>query len=142
VRLFTDPQVARWFNKETFTEEEIERILWQEGAHWDEHGFGPWTVRQDGVFAGRAGLQWTVVDDEPVVEVLWAIVPSMQRRGIATEAALLAIEWARQIGLPEVVAFTLRSNEASQCVMQKAGMTYVGMTTHADLPHVLYRLKL
>jgi ribosomal-protein-alanine N-acetyltransferase len=74
--------------------------------------------------------------------VLWAIVPPKQRLGIATEAALLAIEWARQIGMPEVVSFTLKSNEASQRVMQKAGMAYAGMTTHADLPHVLYRLKL
>jgi RimJ/RimL family protein N-acetyltransferase len=145
--LFTDPAIARWLRPPPlppYTEENVERVLREEIAHWDEHGFGPWTLRleEDGRFAGRGGLGWTVVNDEPVVEVMWAVVPDLQRRGIATECALMAIEWARGIGLPDVVAFALPTNEASQRVMEKAGMKHEGPTRHADLAHVLYRLRL
>jgi RimJ/RimL family protein N-acetyltransferase len=145
IRLWTDPEIARWLRPPPlppYTEENVERILWEEGAHWDEHGFGPWILHHDGEFAGRGGLGWTVVNDEPVVEIMWAIVPPLQNRGLGTQTALLAIDYARGIGLSEVVAFTLPTNKASERVMQKAGMEYAGRTMHADLPHVLYRLAL
>jgi RimJ/RimL family protein N-acetyltransferase len=147
VRLFQDPAVARWLRPPPlppFTDENIERLLREESSHWDEHGFGPWILRlkDGGEFAGRGGLGWTVVNDDPVVEIMWAIVPGLQGQGLATECALLAVDYARGIGVPEVVAFTLPANAASERVMQKAGLRRAGPIRHADLSHVLYRLAL
>lgn len=145
--LFARHEVAKWLRPPPlppFTEENVERILRDEIAHWEEHGFGPWILRltDGGAFAGRGGLGWTVVNDEPVVEVMWAIVPELWRQGLATECALLAVDYARGIGLPEVVAFTLPTNTASERVMGKAGMRRAGPIQHAGLAHVLYRLAL
>jgi ribosomal-protein-alanine N-acetyltransferase len=61
--------------------------------------------------------------------------------GLATEVARELVRVAfDDVGLPDVVAFTLPTNVASQRVMQKAGLELERDIVWADLPHVLYRL--
>jgi ribosomal-protein-alanine N-acetyltransferase len=110
-------------------------------AHWDEHGFGPWALHDDG-YAGRGGLAWRDLNGRRVVEIAWAVAPDRWGRGLATRTALQAIDRARDLGIAELVAFTLPTNVASERVMQKAGMERVGPIEHAGLPHVLYRFRL
>ena len=43
------------------------------------------------------------------------------------------------LGLGEIVAFTLPTNVASRRVMDKSGFTFERKIEHAGLPHVLYR---
>jgi ribosomal-protein-alanine N-acetyltransferase len=119
-------------------------VLRRDLAHWDEHGFGPWVLRlrDGGAFVGRGGLKHNTVEGEPTVEVLWAVVPERWGQGLATECARRAIDHARELGLPEVVAFTLPTNTASERVMQRAGMERVGPIEHFGLAHVLYRVTL
>ena len=52
---------------------------------------------------------------------------------------LAAVDAARELGLAEVVAFTLAENVASRRVMERAGFALDGTVEHAGLPHVLYR---
>ena len=47
-----------------------------------------------------------------------------------------------EIGLPEVVGFTLTTNVASQRVLEKAGVVYERVLEHAGLPHWFGRLPL
>ncbi len=55
--------------------------------------------------------------------LFWAIEPTQQRRGYATEAARAMIEHAfRHLRLKRILATTEHSNLASQRVMQKVGM--------------------
>jgi RimJ/RimL family protein N-acetyltransferase len=146
-RLFLDPQVQRWLRPPPLPPSNPARIaktLESDIGHWDEHGFGPWVLR-DGVtgeFAGRAGLSACDVEGRPAIEIAWSVVPERWGEGLATEAARAAIELARERGIPELVAFTLPTNTASERVMQKLGMERVGPIEHAGLPHVLYRLEL
>ncbi|MBM4270376.1 MAG: GNAT family N-acetyltransferase [Deltaproteobacteria bacterium] len=57
------------------------------------------------------------------VGIMWAIAPSYQRKGHATEVARALIAYAfDSLGLARVVATTERDNAASQRVMEKAGM--------------------
>lgn len=112
--------------------------------HWRERGFGIWLLfdRDSGAFAGRAGLRHLQILGRPEVEVLYALLPDFWGRGLATEVARAGIEVAfRDLGLEELVALTLKSNAASQRVMQKAGFRYDRDFTYAGRPHVLYRLS-
>ena len=59
----------------------------------------------------------------PEVGLFWAVDPSYQRRGYASEAAQGLIEYGfQQLRLKRILATTEYKNLASQAVMQKVGM--------------------
>jgi len=143
-RFLTNPEIQRWLRPPPlppFDAETTWRVLRDDMAHWDENGFGPWALRVDGEYAGRGGLQWTVIDDEPNVELAWSIHPDFQGQGLATEVGRAAIEMAADNGIPLLIAVTMPNNVASQKVMQKLGMTFNRNTQKVGLPHVFYELK-
>jgi RimJ/RimL family protein N-acetyltransferase len=144
-RLLFDPAVTPWLRPKPlrpFTEADPPALLVRDLRHWEEHGWGPWVVESEDGFAGRAGLAKTRVAGEQTVELAWSVVGAAHGRGLATAAARAAVDWARELGLPEVVSFTLPENAASRRVMEKAGLAFDRDITHAGLPHVLYRLDL
>jgi RimJ/RimL family protein N-acetyltransferase len=144
-RLLFDAAVAPWLRPKPlrpFTEADPPALLVRDLRHWEAHGWGPWVVEDEGAFAGRAGLNTTQVAGEQVIEVAWAIVAPAQGRGLATGAAVAAVGAARDLGLEEVVSFTLPDNVASRRVMEKAGLAFDRDIVHGGLPHVLYRLRL
>jgi ribosomal-protein-alanine N-acetyltransferase len=145
-RLFLDPRVQRWLRPPPlppFDRPQIHDVLRREIAHWDQHGFGLWVLRDGdtGEFVGRGGLNSCDVEGRPAIEIGWAVVPERWGQGIATAVARAAIAHARGIGMRELVAFTLPDNAASERVMQKAGMERAGPIEHAGLAHVLYRIS-
>jgi RimJ/RimL family protein N-acetyltransferase len=127
-----------------FTAPQVGAMLSEDIHHWDEHGFGPWALldRESGSFLGRGGLQCTAVEGEPMVELPWVIEPDREGEGLATEAALAAIEWARSLALGEVVAMITLGNLASRRVAEKAGLRPSGEIEHVGIAHFLYRLSL
>ena len=91
---------------------------------------------------GRGGLQYTFTAGLHDVEAGWAIVPERWGQGLATELARACVEVAfEQLGLREIVAFTLPDNIASRRVMEKAGFEYERDIVHVGLAHVLYRRR-
>ena len=121
------------------TRQYLDRLL----AHWDEHGFGLWIVREpeNSRFIGRGGLRQALVEGAPMIEVGYGLMSEFWGRGLATELARESVRIAfDELQIDEVVSFTLPTNFASQRVMQKAGLHYVRDIVYADLPHVLYRL--
>ena len=123
---------------------EIEQMLSEDIQHWEEFGFRPWALVEDGgeSLLGRAGLRWTAIEGETAVEVAWTVDPAQQGTGLATEAALAALGLARSLGIAEVVALTLPANTASRRVAEKAGLRAGGEVEHVGLEHVLYRVSL
>ncbi len=110
--------------------------------HWEEHGFGIWSLRAGGRFAGRGGLRLVELDGRPEVELLWAVRSDLHGRGLATELARAAARFAfESVGLREVVAFTLPSNRASERVMLKLGMRWGRITRRGSSPLLVYRLR-
>lgn len=147
LRLFTEPVVEAWIRPEPmnpFTTADIERMARRDHSHWEKHGYGPWEVREreSGAFVGRGGLAWVTVAGEPAVELPWAVIPSLQGRGYATEMARAAISTAREAGIERVVSLTLPENRASRRVMEKAGLGFLDEIRHVGMPHVLYELNL
>jgi [ribosomal protein S5]-alanine N-acetyltransferase len=98
--------------------------------------------RETGQMVGQGGLQTTFVADCNEVEVAWAIVPERWGHGLATELAQAATGVAfDDLGLDQLVAFTLPDNVASRRVMDKSGFVFEREILHAGLPHVLYRCR-
>jgi len=144
---FTRPEVEGWLRPSPlppFDAQSIDELMDGDRQHWADHGFGPWVLvdRETGEFAGRGGLVWTAVEATAEVELPWSIEPGLQGQGLATEAAIAATEWARELGFEEVIALTLPANAASQRVAEKAGFRRESEVTHAGLPHLLFRLRL
>ncbi len=84
----------------------------------------------------------TLVEGSEEIMLLYALMPQYWGKGRATEMsrAILDEDFER-IGIPNVVAFTLPTNQASRRVMEKLGFQYERDFIHAALPHVLYRLS-
>jgi RimJ/RimL family protein N-acetyltransferase len=124
-------------------------------AHWEEHGWGLWAVEVPGVapFVGFTGL-WpaTQVLGWPSVEVGWRLARAHWGNGYATEAAGEALRFGfEDLGLEEIVSFTVPQNDRSRRVMERIGLVRdeagdfdhprVDGVAHPELVrHVLYRL--
>ena len=141
---FKRPEVERWLRPPPlppFDTKVLDELIEGDRAHWEDHGFGPWVLleKESGEFAGRGGLAWTSVEETAQIELPWSIEPRLHGRGLATEAACAAIEWARELRFEQVVALILPANVASQRVARKVGFEEDGEVTHAGLPHLLFR---
>jgi [ribosomal protein S5]-alanine N-acetyltransferase len=145
-RLLRDPRVAATLSPTGAppSEPEVVALLEAKVEHWDRHRFGMWLMRdrETGEMVGRGGLQYTYTAGLHDVEAAWAVAPERWGQGLATELAHACVEvGSEQLGLLEIVAFTLPDNVASRRVMEKAGFTYERDIVHAGLPHVLYRRR-
>ena len=123
--------------------------------HFAAHGFGLWAVEIPGVaaFAGFVGLSVPRFQAAftPCVEVGWRLAAAHWGQGYATEGARAALAAAfGELGLEEVVSFTVPGNVASRRVMEKLGMVRDPAEDfdHPALPaghplrrHVLYRIR-
>jgi ribosomal-protein-alanine N-acetyltransferase len=113
-------------------------------AHFDEHGFGPyvWHDTETGEFIGWCGVQWTTIAGERAIELLYGTRAERWREGRTVESAAEVLRLADgELGIDELVCFTLTTNLGSQRVMQRSGFLYEGEVEHANLPHVLYRRR-
>jgi len=113
-------------------------------AHWDAHRFGAWMLRETagGPVVGRSILRHLDADGADEVEVGYSLDPAYWGRGLATEIAAACLAHARSdLGLATVVAVTLPHNARSRRVLEKVGMAYDRDWLHADIPHVLYRIR-
>jgi len=124
-----DPEVMRHFQgTRTATEsgEFIDRIA----AHWAEHGWGLFALEvvdtdtAPGVpFIGFTGLWPADYVQQGMVEVGWRLARSAWGHGYAPEAARESLRFGfEDVGLNEIVSFTVPQNTNSQRVMQKIGL--------------------
>jgi RimJ/RimL family protein N-acetyltransferase len=150
-----DPRVMEFFPK-SLDPTESDAMAARIRAHFDLRGFGLWAVEVPGVaeFIGFVGL-WTPAFEAhftPCVEIGWRLALDFWGRGYATEAAVAALDFGfRQLGLREIVSYTVPNNRRSRAVMERIGMTRSPADDfeHPALPeghplrlHVLYRARL
>ncbi len=156
--LNADPRVMRWFPA-PLDRAESDAMIDRMNAHHEAHGFGLWAVEvlesERGPcscvgFVGIVRPAWPAPFGhvEPLVEVGWRLSADWWGLGIATEAARESVRFGlEEVGLPEIVSFTVPPNLASQAVMQRIGMRYDGVFHHPKAkpddwwgPHALYRI--
>jgi RimJ/RimL family protein N-acetyltransferase len=124
------------------TDAETKAYLERNLAHWAEHGFGIWILRDPmtGRVMGRAGLRHLLVEGAPEVELAYALLPEFWGRGLATDAARACVTIGREwLGLASLVALTQPDNLASQRVLLKAAFTAEREVTHGGVRQVLFR---
>jgi RimJ/RimL family protein N-acetyltransferase len=153
-RMNMDPVVMEHFPamlSRTETEAAIDRIA----AHFAQRGFGLWAaeLRESGEFIGYIGLAVPRFEAHftPCVEIGWRIKHEHWEKGLATEGACAAVRCAfGDLGLHEIVSFTVPANARSRRVMEKLGMTHDAAEDfdhplfdegHPMRRHILYRLK-
>jgi ribosomal-protein-alanine N-acetyltransferase len=142
-RLVGDPLVGATLGG-VRTRREAAEMAAASAAHWQRHGFGYWIWldRASGDHVARGGLSRAQVEGEEVVEIGWAVMPDRWAEGIASELGAASIAAAGELGIPEVVAFTLPANVGSRRVMEKLGMTYDRVFVHGPWgPHVLFSIR-
>jgi RimJ/RimL family protein N-acetyltransferase len=125
-------------------------------AQWEKHGYGLWAVEVPGVapFIGYVGL-WPAdyVTGDAMVEVGWRLARDHWGNGYVTEAAREALRFGfEEVGLDEIVSFTVAQNERSWRVMERIGLVRdpggdfdhpkVDPVAHPHLVrHIFYRLS-
>jgi len=150
--LNADPRVMEHFPA-VLSREESDALAARMETHFDGHGFGRWAVEIVGVtpFAGFVGLSIPHFQAPfvPCVEIGWRLATDFWGRGYATEGAKAALAFGfYELGLKEIISFTVPENLRSRRVMEKIGMTYdpkddfdhpLLPAGHPLRPHVLYR---
>jgi RimJ/RimL family protein N-acetyltransferase len=111
--------------------------------HWEEHGWGLWAVEVPGVapFVGYVGLWPADYLADGMVEVGWRLARAYWGNGYATEAAREALRVGfEEVGLDEIVSFTVPQNVRSRRVMERIGLRRdaVGDFDHPRVDPVAY----
>ena len=145
VAFFADPEVMRYIPRGAWKREEVgsifPRMVARRREEWRNVGYGMWAVvlKKTGAVIGQCGLQR--LDDGDEIEVYYLLDKPHWNKGIATEATLAALRFAKGLGLKNIVAVAMPENGASKRVMQKSGMTHVGRAYHYGLGVVKYELS-
>ncbi len=149
-RINSDPRVMEFFPA-CLSREQSDGLIARAEAHFEAHGFGPFAAElcASGELAGFVGLMIPRFEAyfTPCVEIGWRLGFPFWNQGLATEAAQAVLGFAfGELGIEEIVSFTVPGNVRSRRVMEKLGMAYDGEFDHPSLPeghplrrHVLYR---
>jgi RimJ/RimL family protein N-acetyltransferase len=142
--MWGDPDVVRHITGRAFTREESWARLLRYLGHWQLLGFGFWVVREreGGRFVGEVGIGNFRRDIQPPLdggfEIGWALAPSAQGKGYATEAALASLRWIEDRHAPlRTVCVINPENTASVGVARKCGYAEYARTTYKESPVIL-----
>jgi RimJ/RimL family protein N-acetyltransferase len=124
--LNADPVTMEHFES-PLTREESDAFVDRIEADLAELGWGLWAVEVEGAadFIGFVGLHPVRFDAHftPAVEVGWRLDRAHWGHGYATEAARAAVAFGfGELGLHEIVSFTVPANRRSRAVMERLGM--------------------
>jgi RimJ/RimL family protein N-acetyltransferase len=153
-QLNADPRVMEFF-PEPLTAEASDALFDRAQEHFNRHGFGPFAVEliETGAFIGFIGLSIPAFDAHfmPAVEIGWRLTFDHWGKGLATEGARAALSFGfNDLGLKQVVSFTVPANLRSRRVMERLGMTHDQaddfdhpnlLEGHPLRRHVLYRVN-
>ena len=153
-RICADPRVMEFFPA-PLTRAESGALVDRAQANLARDGFTMFAaeLRGTGEFIGFVGLSKPGFQAHftPCVEIGWRLAAEYWNQGLATEGARAVLPFAfDELGLEEIVSFTVPANLRSRRVMEKLGMTHnpADDFDHPRIPaghpfhrHVLYRLR-
>ena len=142
--LLGDPEVMTYYPRPKTREEAAHWIEWNRGLY-RTRGHGLWLLTTpDGSFVGDCGLTLQPVDGVTELEVGYHVVPALQGRGYATEAAAASRDFARTVlGARRLIAIIHPDNAASRRVAEKIGLRPEKQATvHGGRDAVIYAAAL
>lgn len=137
-----DPDVMRYI-RPVQTKDEVENWITGQQSAWAKYGFGWWAIvhRDTQAVIGAACLQHLAHLETNPLEIGWRLRPAAQGKGYATEAGRAAMAFAfNVIGVSKLMSVAHPENVGSTRVMERLGMTYVGIQTHYDVPCATYEI--
>jgi len=119
-----DPEFMRYIKP---TETRQQAISWMQlvSRYWQTDNYGFWAVvlKQSGATIGWSGT-WNLPETKEK-EIGFAIAPPLWGKGLATEAASVALRYSfENRGAAKTVAVARPENLASRRVMEKLGMKF------------------
>lgn len=95
-------------------------------AMYDFYGYGLWGVylKENNNLIGRCGIEHREIGDEVMHELGYEIDPVYRRKGYGKEAALLALDFAKNYGIEKVIAYINKENSPSAALSESIGMTF------------------
>lgn len=141
--MWAAPEVYAAIGGRIFTREEVWHRLLRYIGHWEAVGYGGWTVRETetGRYVGDITLMDSRRATEPsfegVPEVGWALAPSAQRRGFASEALTALFAWADP-RLPRTICMIDPANTRSTRLAERFGYRLLTEATYKDVPTHLF----
>jgi RimJ/RimL family protein N-acetyltransferase len=142
--LLGDPDVMTYYPRPKTRPEAAQWIDWNHGLY-RTRGYGLWLLTTaDGDFVGDCGLTPQVVDGVTELEVGYHVLPALQGRGYATEAAAASRDFARTVlGAKRLIAIIHPDNRPSQRVAEKIGLLpEKRATVHGGREAVIYAAAL
>jgi ribosomal-protein-alanine N-acetyltransferase len=129
-RLYADDTVMRYMQSgrglsRTDAESRARGNISNFNDHWRRRGFGVWAVteRASGRLLGQCGLRY--VEEARDVEVLYLLNKTVWGRGLATEAAGVALDFGlKTLGLERIIGLVRPENVASRRVLEKLGLRF------------------
>ncbi|WP_434362196.1 GNAT family N-acetyltransferase [Parasalinivibrio latis] len=114
-------------------------------ASYEKYGYGLWCMelKETGQPVGMCGLVKRDYLAHP--DIGYAILSDFYRQGLTAEAVAGTIAWARdEMDMPALLGIVNVGNEASQKVLEGAGLSYQGLVEPApDMPSLqLYKILL
>lgn len=153
-RLSDDPRVTEFLPGPLSLAQAEAFVLAQQALHAKSGAcYFAATLADTGEFAGFVGLKRhdAGLPFAPCTDIGWRLAAKYWGKGLATEGARACLDFGfGQLGLGEIVSFTVPANLRSRAVMEKLGMREdpAGAFAHPALPpghrlsqHVLYRLR-
>jgi ribosomal-protein-alanine N-acetyltransferase len=131
-----------WWGEPRSTLDDARANLQNNVTNEERHRFSLWPVelRPTGDMIGLTGLQHLA--GGPEVEVGYRFLRDHWGHGYATEAATAAIRFGfDELELDRIVAVTMPTNQASRRVMEKCGLTEVGVMQVYGAAQVKYALS-
>ncbi len=137
IEMGKDEVVMQHFPK-LLSEEESKDFIKRLQLHFEKHGYCYFAVDllETSEFIGFTGLVNQTWESEytPAVDIGWRLKRAAWGKGYATEAAKACLNAAfTKFGLEEVVAFATDTNFASENVMKKIGMKFIGTVQHPSI---------
>lgn len=145
VDMWADPDVVRFIGGQPFDREQTwSRFLRTTGC-WQHLGFGFFAIeeRETGLFVGEAGFHEMHRNIDPSIEgsleAGWALMPTGQGWGYATEAMSAAIGWA-QGAFPQrrMTCIIDPDNLPSIRVATRLGFSLLARVSYHDRPVAIY----
>ncbi len=143
VRMMSDAEVMRYYPR-PYTDRDVRDFINRMRTRYRDDGCGLWLVldRESGEPLGRVGLMRQDVNGADEFEVGYMIHRPFWRRGFATETATAVRDWAfGERRLPRVISLIRPENVPSQGVARNLGMTIVGQTDQAGVPHHVFAVN-
>jgi RimJ/RimL family protein N-acetyltransferase len=120
----------------------IEKWLESSTAHWRSEGFGWWILehKDDKKAIGWCGLRSLEATNE--VEVLYLLDESYWGKGLATEAAIVSVQYGlKSAGLVEIIGLVLEGNIGSIRVLEKCGFIFQETAQYFNIECLKYSIN-